>query len=732
MSDNQFGDNSRQNNAKKYYENQTNNYHSPIQVFQNAKPNNLPDLTTNYKKTEKFYGDLDKAIKTNEETGVKIAVYGFPGVGKSAGVVGWAKDTKKFDLKCYIFVRNGDIFAQLVEFFTNNIKIFFPILDEKIKFEGIINSILNPKEQLKVINKSWNSGRKLLILDDVMPENDADVSELLKSLEGLGFCVILTSRRPKVDFNHNQYLCVEFEASQELCMEILSSVYADNAEEKIVAQKLCEYVGNNTFAVEQIWNLALTEDDLEKKPTLKQLLEEIKKEKGLKNSLLSKEDKYLFHKDGVYQTLQLTWQHLNIEQRALALLCGQMALAPIPQYWFDGFTMHSGSVEKNKNILVRWLVINKSETDKIFKLHELWYKFLKGDKIEELSKECKIFFRQALFTALVPIARNFKDPIQITKSDIEIYSTIIPHLEELANVCNTLTIEDYNNYFTDKNDIIWPNIGLGAFYINQRNWYKASKHLLSNQNIIKKFWGIGDLQYLIGNENLASTYLNQSFYSQNEEKEKLSLIVKAKDLLEEIINKYPQTTGQEKLDYIHIIGKLASTYSALGHLKNNPEFQNKAIEYFHKSINTCLILLEDDSLSKMIIYEHIGVDYNNLAHLCINQANYNKGKEYYQTSIKNTQKAEELLQKEKSGDKSYCYNIATCYENLAKFYFFIKPDNTEGQKWLENQANYRQEAWNYAQKSMELKSGVLDDNHPEYKSAQNLIEQIQQAGWDRE
>ena len=459
------------------------NFNAPVKIyngtgFAGARAENLPDIGTNYIIPKKFHADLDVTVKRNEKTGVKVAVYGFSGVGKSVGVVSWARTKKEFSVKCYIFVRNGDIFGQLAQFFIKNHKALG--FDDKDKLKQIVNSDkpINPKEILEIVKDEWCEGRKLLILDDVMPENDVDVNELLESLKGLNFCVILTSRRPKNLFHHNQYLLLEFEASQELCMEVLASVYKDNQVEKEAAKEICKYVGNNTFAIEQIWNLANIEDDDGQKPTLQQLYEKIKQEKGLKNSILSKEDKNLFHKDGVYQTLELVWKKINTDSQELALVCGQMALAPIPQTWFDDLVRFDENSEKNKIVLIRWLLLDKNKENNTFKLHELWHKFLRYDKFEEREREDKIKFQRIYTETLLKITVTFRDPNKITKEDILNYSLFIVHLQELANICNNLTLDNYTDYIhiNFKIYVLLVNSALANFYRFQGQYDEAIKY----------------------------------------------------------------------------------------------------------------------------------------------------------------------------------------------------------------------------------------------------------------
>jgi hypothetical protein len=536
------------------------NFNAPVKIyngtgFAGARAENLPDIGTNYIIPKKFHADLDVTVKRNEKTGVKVAVYGFSGVGKSVGVVSWARTKKEFSVKCYIFVRNGDIFGQLAQFFIKNHKALG--FDDKDKLKQIVNSDkpINPKEILEIVKDEWCEGRKLLILDDVMPENDVDVNELLESLKGLNFCVILTSRRPKNLFHHNQYLLLEFEASQELCMEVLASVYKDNQVEKEAAKEICKYVGNNTFAIEQIWNLANIEDDDGQKPTLQQLYEKIKQEKGLKNSILSKEDKNLFHKDGVYQTLELVWKKINTDSQELALVCGQMALAPIPQTWFDDLVRFDENSEKNKIVLIRWLLLDKNKENNTFKLHELWHKFLRYDKFEEREREDKIKFQRIYTETLLKITVTFRDPNKITKEDILFYTPLIPHLQELANICNNLTLDNYTDYIdiNFKRYVLLVNGALANFYSFQdqhdefiNHYDEAIKYSINNRVITEKFFGKESHEYFATIHNLAGSYIAKSWHSEDN-KLNIELLQKSKVLMEEIIDKIPQNTNQQKL-----------------------------------------------------------------------------------------------------------------------------------------------------------------------------------------
>ena len=108
----------------------------------------------------------------------------------------------------------------------------------------------------------------------------------------------------------------------------------------------------------------------------------------------------------------------------------------------------------------------------------------------------------------------------------------------------------------------------------------------------------------------------------------------------------------------------------------------------------------------------------------------------YDFSLINVKKARKLLQQIEPQNQSHDNSLATSYHNLAIFYWntYIEAEyesNSKAKNWLQTQGNYKKFAWQYAQKAIELKRGVLDQNHPEYQQTQKLIESMTKESWNK-
>ena len=534
-----------------------NNYYGTGKGLDQSNANNIPRVNVGkYVSLPDFYQKVDETIKNN--TGKKIAIVGFSGLGKTAGICHWATKTDlKFDLMCFIDVRKGNVFGDIVDFFENNISAFYPNLNDQITIENHLKNTLNSKDKFQFIKNKLGSGKKLLILDDLMEKEREDVTELLKSLENdVNFYIILTSRRPEQDFSFQEYDKIIFQSSRSLCLKILTDYQKDIKEQK-QTEELCDYLGDNTLAVSQIANLIeVQKAENEKVQTLSEILVDLKKEKDWKLSKID-EVENLFHKEGVYQTLELVWKKLNENQQFLSLLCGRMALAPIPQYWFDEINKANNKkdFEKSKIALVRWLVLNKNETENAFKLHELWYRFLRYDKFEELTESDKKNLEYS-YTRSVIESFPTKQPDLMTKQDIKNQTLLIPHLQKAREFCQN----QESIFETVFGQVFAIDQILFAYYSGKKDWEKALEYSDYLIDFAIKLCGKNSTEYCQSITNKIEIYINQN--RDFGDRKNSDLLLEAEKLIQEVKFEYLDKHWQSLYfgKYAHITHDLARIY----------------------------------------------------------------------------------------------------------------------------------------------------------------------------
>ncbi len=702
-----------------------NNYYGTGKGLDQSKANNIPRVNVGkYEPLLDFYQKVDETIKNN--TGKKIAVVGFSGLGKTAGICHWATKTDlNFDLMCFIDVRKGNVFGDIVDLFENNISAFYPNLNDQITIENHLKNTLNSKDKFQFIKNKLGSGKKLLILDDLMEKEDEDVMELLKSLENdANFYIILTSRRPEQDFSFQEYDKIIFQPSRSLCLKILTDYQKDTEEQK-QAEELCDYLADNTLAISQIANLIeMQREKGETLQTLSEILVDLKKEKGWKSSKID-EVENLFHKEGVYQTLELVWKKLNEKQQFLARLCGQMALAPIPQYWFDEINKANNKkdFEKSKIALFRWLVLNKNETENTFKLHELWYRFLRYDKFEELTEINKQNLEYSSTRSVIESIK-INQPDLMTKDEIKTQSLIVPHLEKLRKSNQELGI------------IFAIEQCLKIYYLAIGDFENAFNCINS---IIEKF-DISSVEYFKLVIDKMEIYIQK--YSHLKEKLNPNLLLEAEKFILEVkiekLDKLYQSLYFGK--YAHITVDLARIYrkdNTLENIYKSEVYYNLTQENAEKSINLKEQILElrdcdfniiytSLNLTKHYLVQQIRVIYDYLSLLYMYFEEFEKSLNYRKLATIQFEKAIEIQQNEQNNLENHDYKktLQTGYYNYGLLYDFAN-DNEKGQEWLQTQPNnWQLIAFEYAQKSLTLAEIIFEKEDDRYKLSKNLVQKL--------
>lgn len=98
--------------------------------------------------------------------------------------------------------------------------------------------------------------------------------------------------------------------------------------------------------------------------------------------------------------------------------------------------------------------------------------------------------------------------------------------------------------------------------------------------------------------------------------------------MEEVKQKYPQNTNQQKLDYTYNLGRLATVYADLGRLENASDYQDFVVDYYNDNIKILTELLPATDLNQPQhhVYEQLGANYVYLAGVYWDSGEYSKAK----------------------------------------------------------------------------------------------------------
>jgi hypothetical protein len=190
-------------------------------------------------------------------------------------------------------------------------------------------------------------------------------------------------------------------------------------------------------------------------------------DKRLKAKALVETENGMTGQLGVAAALELSWQELNEPEQELACFLGMFAIAPIPWSLVESCSPEIDAEimedTRDKGLMARSLL--KRVGDSRYQLHQIvqeYFHIKLGERVDR-GQSIIITFCQVM----VKIAKNIEDMLTIFEIEQVKYS--IFHLEEV--------IKKYLDNLSD-NDLIYPFIGIGKFYIGQgkyahaENWFQ--------------------------------------------------------------------------------------------------------------------------------------------------------------------------------------------------------------------------------------------------------------------
>ncbi|MEA5512282.1 tetratricopeptide repeat protein, partial [Crocosphaera sp. UHCC 0190] len=413
----------------------------------------------------------------------------------------WPKETYRGGI-CWLNVVNSDPGLSIVTFASSYLGLTIPDTESL-------------RERVAYCWQHWlknDTDQTLIIFDDV--RDYEQIKHYLPPKEEKRFKVIITTRCQYLSASV-QTLHIE-KLDEAAALDLLRSYITDGRIDEQIeqAESLCRDLGYLPLALELVARLLRRRNSW----TVEKIREKLA-EKGLEDASLVKNPKFdseMTAERGVKAAFDLSWDALKEEPEAqnLALYLSLFALAPFPKVFIDGLFP-----EQEEDEIEEWLTDNLVHLNLVrtldngwYELHTLIRRYLR-DKLEQ--SEIKEKAKQAYCKVMVTVAKNI--PHTPTLEDIANFEPIIDHLKVVADELDK-SLED--------EDLDWPFIGLGRFYLGQGLYNDAEPYLTDCLRFTQQRLGENHPDVATSLNNLAELYRSQGRYPEAEPLYRRSLSIR--------------------------------------------------------------------------------------------------------------------------------------------------------------------------------------------------------------
>ncbi len=411
-------------------------------------------------------------------------------------------------------------------------------------------------QKVKFCGRLWPLEDSLIIFDDV--RDYGTIKDVLPPDE-LRFKVIITTRKQDLS-DTIKTLHVEV-LDEESALDLLRAYLTPERVSFQLedAKGLCRDLGYLPLALELVARFLATK---KRKWTIAQMRERLKEE-GLKQRSMIEISEEATAKRGVEAAFEISWQALTPEAQKAGCYLSLFANNPIP-YSLIETPFLAVNRDELEEILEEQLVnlsLLNEQSNNTYQLHTLIRQYFR-QKLEALpdSNQAKETYCQTMAT----VAK--KMPETLTKTEIEQYRPVIPHL--------AIAAQELNQWLKDK-DVIEVYGELGRFYQEQGLYQEAEPLYQEALAMYRKLLG-GSHPYVAASlHNLAGLYDKQGRYEE------------AEPLYQKALAIEKQRLGDSHPD-------VALSLNNLAHLYRNQERYREAEPLYQEALEICEQVLGDN------------------------------------------------------------------------------------------------------------------------------------------
>jgi tetratricopeptide (TPR) repeat protein len=443
-------------------------------------PHNLPELTT---APDRFVGrkaQLDKLSQRLEPPGSRVLLTGMGGVGKSELALQHA-------------------YAQLEHYRGGIVR-----LDARQGYEGMAAEVLSfvrghfpdllpdkgpPEELLPLCWSQWPSAEStkelvLLLLDDLPCDGTGEESarRLCKGLPPR-FRRLITRREKAPPGVASIDLEVLERPDSMLLLRLQAEGHADGRgrveAEADAADSLCQEVGDLPLALVLLGTRLAQQPDLR----IANLLEDLKA-KGAEASALRDSHPELGARQGMVESLLISWEPLSASAKELAVLLSLMAPAVIPwelveacrreeQELVEGSAFGMAQAE-----LLRSQLLERVGPDR-YRLHPLVRSFAALQASQPALAPVRDVWRRQFTEAITTLCSTKFPQVMPLALQAEV-EDFVPHIAEVA---------EHGSDILDDEDMTWPSTALGRLYMNKANFATSLLWLQRGQKLCEQRLG---------------------------------------------------------------------------------------------------------------------------------------------------------------------------------------------------------------------------------------------------
>ena len=453
--------------------------------FKSDFPGNLPLIySSNFVGREQALTTLHEQLES--QAGVEISapskvasVEGMGGIGKTELALQYALRYGEESYKggvLWLSVRDRNVGIQIVDFARNQLGLTLP---EEPELEKLVQFCWGHWPGCDRVLVVWDDVGEFQQIKPFLPPNRSR------------FKMVITTRKKGLSHSFGSLVLEVLE--EDAALALLGRLAGEEriAAEAEMARELCAWLGYLPLGLEVVGQYLAERQDL----SLAEMKKRLEK-KGLEQKALREHTAEATAQRGVKAAFELSWQELSAEAREVACLLSLFAVAPILWFWVQGcLEWDEEDLEDIRDgVLVKFSLLQRLGAG-WYQLHSLLQLFMR-EKLEAFA-EAERLKRQ--YCGVMVNAASWM-PYTPTLEQVEEFSILVPHLEEITNRwCN----------FVEDDNLIAPFTRIGWYYEGQGLYGQAEPWLDKCLLVASDHFGEEHPDVATSLNNLANLYRSQ-------------------------------------------------------------------------------------------------------------------------------------------------------------------------------------------------------------------------------